>query len=140
MEVKDRIKNRRLELGLTLEQVGNHVGVSKSTVRKWETGYISNMRRDKIVKLAEILQLSPIDLIDNPEDAYASYQLEMKQEAQKMALVISDNDPQMDAIIANAKKLNAQGLAKLEEYSDDLVSSGKYEKTSPAADTTQCTR
>lgn len=130
MEVKDRIKNRRLELGLTLEQVGNHVGVSKSTVRKWETGFISNMRRDKIAKLAEILQLSPIDLMDDPEIAYSAIQETMKQESEKIRLSISDIDPQISAIIANAKKLNAQGLAKLEEYSDDLVSSGKYEKTS----------
>lgn len=129
MEVKDRIKNRRLELGLTLEQVGNHVGVSKSTVRKWETGFISNMRRDKIVKLAEILQLSPIDLIDDPETAYSAMQEAMKQESRKVHLTLSDVDPQISAIIANAKKLNAQGLAKLEGYSDDLVSSGKYEKS-----------
>lgn len=35
MEMKDKIKQRREELGLTLEEVGNIVGVGKSTVRKW---------------------------------------------------------------------------------------------------------
>ena len=34
MEMKDKIKQRREELGLTLEEVGNIVGVGKSTVRK----------------------------------------------------------------------------------------------------------
>lgn len=63
MEVKDRIRERRLELGLTLENVGNYVGVSKSTVKKWESGSISNMRRDKIAKLSEILRISPIELM-----------------------------------------------------------------------------
>lgn len=62
----EKISIRRKELGLTLEQVGDFVGVSKSTVRKWETGYIANMRRDKIAKLAKILQLNPSELI-NPE-------------------------------------------------------------------------
>ena len=57
------IYNRRKELGLTLEEVGNAVGVSKSTVKKWENGFISNMRRDKIEKLAKILQISPIRLL-----------------------------------------------------------------------------
>ena len=34
---------KRMEKNLTLEQVGNFVGVGKSTVRKWETGMIENM-------------------------------------------------------------------------------------------------
>ena len=62
-ELGDRIKQRRKELGLTLEEVGNAVGVGKSTVKKWETGFISNMRRDKIPKLAAVLQTTPEDLM-----------------------------------------------------------------------------
>lgn len=46
-------------MNLTLEQVGDLVGVGKSTVRKWETGDIENMKRDKIVKLAKALRVSP---------------------------------------------------------------------------------
>ncbi|WP_187759479.1 helix-turn-helix domain-containing protein [Staphylococcus epidermidis] len=57
--MKPDIKSRRKELNLTLEQVGNLVGVGKSTVRKWETGDIENMKRDKIVKLAKALKVSP---------------------------------------------------------------------------------
>ena len=41
-----KIKALREENNLTLEQVGNAVGVGKSTVRKWENGIIANMRRD----------------------------------------------------------------------------------------------
>jgi len=48
MDLGKKIKNRRLELGLTLEEIGEMVGVGKSTVMKWETGYIENMKRDKI--------------------------------------------------------------------------------------------
>lgn len=62
-EIGNLIYNRRKELGLTLEEVGKAVGVSKSTVKKWENGFISNMRRDKIEKLATILQVSPVRLL-----------------------------------------------------------------------------
>lgn len=55
-----KLKKRRLELGLTLEQVGQIVGVGKSTVRKWETGFIENMKRDKIALLAKALQTTPL--------------------------------------------------------------------------------
>ena len=57
------IQRRRKELGLTLEQVGKIVGVRKSTVRKWETGYIENMKRDKIALLAQALQTSPLEIM-----------------------------------------------------------------------------
>ena len=54
---------RRQELGLTLEEVGDYVGVGKSTVRKWEHGDIENMKRDKIALLSKILKLIPLTFI-----------------------------------------------------------------------------
>ena len=57
------IKERRQELGLTLEDVGKAVGVGKSTVRKWESGQIKAMKRDKISALAAVLHLSPVYFI-----------------------------------------------------------------------------
>lgn len=58
------LKERRQYLRLTLEQVGNFVGVGKSTVRKWENGMINNIGSDKIQKYAQILQISPLDIIN----------------------------------------------------------------------------
>ena len=66
-EIANKIKTRRLELGLTLEEVAQAVGVGRSTVRKWETGMIKNMGRDKIAKLAAVLQISPVELVPMPE-------------------------------------------------------------------------
>ena len=63
-----KLKERRKELGLTLEQVGEIVGVGKSTVRKWETGDIENMKRDKIAKLAKALKVSPAFVMGFDED------------------------------------------------------------------------
>lgn len=65
MKIGEKIKIQRNKLGLTLEQVGDYVGVSKSTVRKWETGYIANMKRDKISLLAKVLQMSPSEFISS---------------------------------------------------------------------------
>lgn len=57
------IKQLRLKNNMTLEQLGDKVGVGKSTVRKWENGMIANMRRDNIAKLAEVFNVSPTYLI-----------------------------------------------------------------------------
>lgn len=59
MEFGEKIKELRLRQGLTLEQVWERVGVGKSTVRKWESGQIANMRRDKIASLAKALGVTP---------------------------------------------------------------------------------
>ena len=63
-----KIKDLRKEKGLTLEQVASVVGVGKSTVRKWETGMIANMRRDKIAALAKALGTTPAYLMGWKED------------------------------------------------------------------------
>lgn len=63
-----RIKELRKEKGLTLEQVADIVGVGKSTVRKWETGMIANMKRDKIASLAQALGTTPAYLMGWPEE------------------------------------------------------------------------
>lgn len=70
MTVKDIIKSRRIELGLTMKDVAEKVGVSEATVSRWESGDIENMRRDKIMSLAKALDISPAIIMgwDNSEE------------------------------------------------------------------------
>lgn len=85
VEFKDKIKNRRLELGLTLEEVAKAAGVSAPTILRYENGDIKNVRKDKIKALADALQLTPTYLMDwneNPEikrsfDYYMEMQLHL---------------------------------------------------------------
>ena len=69
MGIGSIVAARRRELGLTLEEIAVHVGVSRSTVMKWEKGHIREMRRDKLVKLAEILRLDPAALVEGESRA-----------------------------------------------------------------------
>lgn len=63
MELRDIIKTRRSALNLTLEDIAKKVGVSKATVQRWESGNITNIRRDKIAKLARTLEINPLILV-----------------------------------------------------------------------------
>ena len=63
------LKERRKELKLTMLQVAQRVGVSEGTISRWESGNIANMRRDRIAKLAEVLQLSPALIAGVDDDA-----------------------------------------------------------------------
>lgn len=68
MDMGQKIYNLRIQKGLTLEELGNMVGVGKSTVRKWENGMIANMKRDKILKVSEVLDTTPAYLMGWKED------------------------------------------------------------------------
>lgn len=71
MTFGEKLKALRKARGLTLQDVGDCVRVGKSTVRKWETGEIANVRRDKIDLIAEALHVNPAYLMgwtDDPVD------------------------------------------------------------------------
>ena len=106
------LKAQRESLKLTLEDVGNYVGVGKSTVRKWENGMINNMGRDKIMKYAKILQISPLALIgevetENPYWANKQDELDIEKALKFNTTAISydgielteDEKEKVDAII-----------------------------------------
>lgn len=63
MGLKENIKNRRLELNLTLDDVSKKLSISKPTLQRYESGVISNIPSDKIEKLAEILETTPSSLM-----------------------------------------------------------------------------
>ena len=78
-EVNQILKNRRIELGLTMLDVANKVGVSEGTVSRWESGDIANMKRDKIVLLAKALEISPAVIMGwNTQDDITLTQHETK--------------------------------------------------------------
>lgn len=64
MKANEIIKMRRKDLGLTMKEVANAVGVSEATVSRWESGDIRNMRRDKISALSRVLDVPPAVLMD----------------------------------------------------------------------------
>lgn len=86
MEIKDIIKARRLELGKTLEDIGKEVGVSKSTVMRWENGDIDDMRRSKVVALAKALNTTPAYLMGwENEKGYTSNKARLIAEIENMS-------------------------------------------------------
>lgn len=109
MDIGSKIKNRRKELGKTLEEVGAAVGVGKSTVRKWEQGMIKNMRRDKIALLAATLDLDLAELIEYEKTSV--YSLSESEIALVRAYRAADDRAQEDAL----EMLLAHPRSKTEE-------------------------
>lgn len=128
MDVKDILKKRRIELGLTMKEVADKVGVSEGTISRWESGEIANMRRDKIMALANALKISPSVVMgwDEPDKVPKTGQEEgyyINDETAKVAQEIFD-DPDLRALFSAARdakpddlKMAAEMLRRFKEGS-----------------------
>ena len=86
MDLKDFIKERRLDLGLSMKKVAEHVGVSEGTISRWESGNIKNMRRDKIIALAEVLQVPAFALMDTNAQIVMASRVKERRELLNMSI------------------------------------------------------
>ncbi|MCD8160946.1 MAG: helix-turn-helix domain-containing protein [Clostridiales bacterium] len=111
-----RIVLARERANLSQRDLAAKMGISASTLN----GYEKEKHDPKSPGLIQIAQICGVTvdyllgLTDNPEGNFE--------------VTITDTDPQLDELTRNAQQLNAQGLQKLVDYSDDLVTSGKYQK------------
>lgn len=62
-----RIKELRTRKGLTMEELGNAVGLQRAAINKYESGVVVNIKRATIEKLALVLDTTPAYLMGWPE-------------------------------------------------------------------------
>ncbi|MDL2280363.1 helix-turn-helix domain-containing protein [Selenomonadales bacterium OttesenSCG-928-I06] len=68
MDIHERIKQRRIDLDLSADDVALKLGVSRATVYRYESAEIKNMGIDKIAPLAEALNTTPSYLMGWTDD------------------------------------------------------------------------
>ena len=120
MGTKDIIKQKRIELGLTMKELANKVGVSEATISRWESGNIATMKQTKIALLAKVLGISPAILVSgelspNPTIANNSSNVELVKEL--------DLNPVLKEFVETAKvkpKLVTLGRLSLKSTDEEL--------------------
>ena len=68
MTIGAKIKNLRVAMKLTQEELADAIGTKKQTIHKYETGIISNIPASKIKALADTLNTTPAYLMGWVED------------------------------------------------------------------------
>lgn len=111
ISVGDRIKQRRIQLGIDADELAHRIGKSRATVYRYENGDIENMPTTILEPLAKILNTTPAYLMGWDEEDPN----------------IQNRDADLEAI---EKILSADGYALCcESYDDDYFyikdSSGK---------------
>ena len=117
-EISKKILNRRQQLGLTLEEVGQAVGVGRSTVQRWEKGMIRNMGRDKIAALARVLQMDPVEFVPGPESEANRPYLNQEDQDRLEAL---HQDPRLGLLFDRSRKMSREDVEFMLQMADRIL-------------------
>lgn len=69
MNIGEKIKLRRKELKISADDLADAVGVSRSTIFRYEKGDIEKVGPEVLKKIADKLKVSPADLMGWNEDS-----------------------------------------------------------------------
>lgn len=109
--LQNRLKERRIFLNMTYQDLANKTGISKSTLQRYETGGIQNLPYDKILVLSGALEVKPEYFIDLSLDYTA-------EPIVKDTLSIQSNRTDILDLIQNFEK------KAIEQITPSLISSG----------------
>lgn len=108
--IKDIIKNRRSELGLTQLDIAKAVGVSEATVSRWESGDIGDMKRSRIAALAKVLRISPNVIMGWKEDNDF-----------RLGDLLATDDENLISLIRDLTNMSSEKRNKLDEVIRDIT-------------------
>nr|DAJ84943.1 MAG TPA: helix-turn-helix domain protein [Caudoviricetes sp.] len=124
-EVKDlstfgeRLKNERERQGYNQKQFAALLGVTPTRLNYWE----KDKREPDVFNIRNILQVLGID-----SDYLLGIERENKNSPVPAKAETGELNTQEQTLIHNYRALNDEGQEKLFDYSEDLVSSGRYTK------------
>ena len=120
-KLQDRIKERRLSLGLTLLEIAKQLNITEATMQRYENGQIKNIKHETIYALSLILKCSPSYLMgwsDNVLDKPATSDKTLTNRQLRIVELFNDlTEEQQDNIIGRAEmlaELNEQEYKKQE--------------------------
>lgn len=101
------IRRRRESLGMTQEQLGEYVGLTKASISKYEDGKIKQMTIDMLAAFTRALKVHVDDLIGKESETESDKVLEM---------IKSDTNIRMVAKIGG--ELSEEGVKELLKYAN----------------------
>ena len=112
------IHDRRIELGMTMKELGEKCDVSEATISRYESGNIKNMRRDVVAALAKALQINPKVLMDWHDDDEPGYYVD--PETARLAQAAA-NDPDMKLLLDAKRDLSPEDMKMIIDLARRLL-------------------
>ncbi len=127
MTTGERIKARRIELGLNADQLAEIVGVNRATIYRYENGGIENMSTDVLRPLADALHTTPTALMGWEEQSSST-----GATPNDSKLLQTDLNGSEQTLIDNYRQLNQEGQEALLGVSEAYTLMPQYKKYDPA--------
>lgn len=122
MTTAEKIKQLRLQKGLSQEALGAKIGVKKAAINKYETGRVVNIKRTTLKRLADALGVTPADLLDDESSSSGSDQADT-------LFIEKYGQPVYDAAMTFAA-LDEVDQGKITERMGMLLEDDKYKRDS----------
>lgn len=103
---RERMRERRKELGLTYVDIGKRLNMSYTTIMRYEDGTVKNPKLPVVQAIAEALYVDPLWLIGETDDP--RYQ----QTKNEVALIAEElhKDPELRMLFSLAKDAKPEDL------------------------------
>ena len=124
--IGQKIRQLRLDKGLTQKQLGDMCGIADSNIRKYETGR-QNPKIDTLEKIAKALDIEITELI--LDDVLTLNLYKQLRCANNYKISITPSNTPLEQITAAFTKLNEKGQEKAASYVEDLTKIPEYKKT-----------
>jgi transcriptional regulator with XRE-family HTH domain len=126
-QIGARLRDARLQVVLTQDELAQALGVDRSTVAKWETGQRS-MTVENLIRTAAVLDVPPQQLLAAPagdrSPARALSEVIIQQQAvQTITRTLEQRPEAIPAIIAALKQWAQSGQVPAESSAGDLPGS-----------------
>lgn len=113
MTVGERIKQRRKELGMSADELGSRLGVHRTTVFRYESGYIEKLPIDILEPIAKALQTTPDYFFDWEEE-------QKKNDIQADIILRMRTDPLFMSVTESLYKLDTEKLESINQMLNTL--------------------
>lgn len=117
MNTSDRIKQRRLEIGLSADELAAKIGKSRATIYRYENGDIENMPTSVLEPLAKALDTTPADLMG----------WEQLNEGEALTDTVKKIPGKREELISVYDQLSSGNQDKVLTYSKSLLSTQQME-------------
>lgn len=108
MTIGEKIRARRLELGMTTEELGRLIGVQRSAITKYEKGRV-DLKGKQIQEIAKALDVPPVSLLSDDED--------IDQER----LEALHQNPQLGLLFDRTRKMSSADVEFMLQFADRIL-------------------
>ena len=110
MTLGEKIRTRRIELNMTMDDLGKAIGVQRSAINKYEKGIITDLKRSTIAALANALDVSVMYLLDDDPDDLDQARLEALHQ-----------NPQLGLLFDRSRKMTSSDVDFMIQMADRIL-------------------